>query len=412
MKKITGKVIATVVAMAVVVSTLVGCTTAPKADSMFDVAGIVTELESYSYKMEMSVESEGVNYDIEVFGKCSKEAVSMGFTAEVNDEKYSVDDVIIATPTAMYFNLDEVMKEFAGDMDLGVYGVDADWIMIEWDEVAAEETDTTLADTLAKDANEAYKDIISKKDGKYTIKIDDKESAVEFVEATKNLLEENATDWSVLFADFYNSMDDSTASNDVMKSIMSNILMDINRTIDAGYTLSEINAIVDESFEVDDEEVDVEVKAEDVETLIEELVVELEDAIEDSDSADDEIGMEIEFTTYQNKNTYVTEFSMAKEPEDEDEKGDKIVYKYTIVSEKVKITIPSENVMTLGTALGNVFNKFGKDVDIENIEDSLSGMGSLGVLGGLGSMGDIYFDMDDFGDYDDFYSDDDYDFNW
>ncbi|MBQ2428214.1 MAG: hypothetical protein II264_06955, partial [Ruminococcus sp.] len=247
MKKITGKVIATVVAMAVGVSTLAGCTTAPKADSMFDVAGIVTELESYSYKMEMSVESEGVNYDIEVFGKCSKEAVSMGFTAEVNDEKYSVDDVIIATPTAMYFNLDEVMKEFAGDMDLGVYGVDADWIMIEWDEVAAEETDTTLADTLAKDANEAYKDIISKKDGKYTIKIDDKESAVEFVEATKNLLEENATDWSVLFADFYNSMDDSTASNDVMKSIMSNILMDINRTIDAGYTLSEINAIVDEN---------------------------------------------------------------------------------------------------------------------------------------------------------------------
>lgn len=410
MKKITGKVIATVSAMVIGTSALAGCTTAPKADSMFDVAGIVTELESYSYTMEMVFETEEQEYDVEVFGKCSKDAVSMGFKAEVNGEKYGVDDMIIATPTAMYFNLKGAMKEFAGDMDLGVYGVDADWIMIEWDETAVEETDTTLADTLAKDANEAYKDIISEKDGKYTIKIDDKESAVEFVEATKNLLEENATDWSVLFADFYNTMD-TTASNDVMKSVMSNILMDINRTVDGGYTLSEIKAIVEESFAIDDEEVDIEVEAEDIETSIEELVAELEAAIEDSDSADDEIGMEIEFTTYQNKNTYVTEFSMNKEPEEDEEKGDKVEFKYTIVSEKVKVTIPSENVMTLGTALGNVFNKFGKDVDIENIEDSLSGMGSLGIIGGLGSMGDIGFDMDDF-NYDDFYTDDDYDFNW
>lgn len=410
MKKITGKVIATVSAMVIGTSALAGCTTAPKTDSMFDVAGIVTELESYSYTMEMVIETEEKEYDVEVFGKCSKDAVSMGFKAEVNGEKYGVDDMIIATPTAMYFNLKGAMKEFAGDMDLGVYGVDADWIMIEWDETAVEETDTTLADTLAKDANEAYKDIISEKDGKYTIKIDDKESAVEFVEATKNLLEENATDWSVLFADFYNTMD-TTASNDVMKSVMSNILMDINRAVDGGYTLSEIKAIVEESFAIDDEEVDIEVEAEDIETSIEELVAELEAAIEDSDSADDEIGMEIEFTTYQNKNTYVTEFSMNKEPEEDEEKGDKVEFKYTIVSEKVKVTIPSENVMTLGTALGNVFNKFGKDVDIENIEDSLSGMGSLGIIGGLGSMGDIGFDMDDF-NYDDFYTDDDYDFNW
>ena len=411
MRKITGKAIATVAAMAVSVSTLAGCTTAPKADSMFDVAGIVTELESYSYKMEMVFESEDDDFDIEVFGKCSKEVVSMGFKAEVEGEKYGVDEMIIATPTAMYFNLKDTMNEFAGDMDLGVYGVDADWIMIEWDEVAAEETDTTLADTLAKDANEAYKDIISKKDGKYTIKIDDKESAVEFVEATKNLLEENATDWSVLFADFYNTMD-TTASNDVMKSIMSNILMDINKTVDAGYTASEIHAIVEESFETEVDEEKIEVEAEDIESSIENLVAELEAAIEDSDSTDDEIGIEIEFTTYQNKNTYVTEFSMVDEADDDEEKTEKLEFKYTIVSEKVEVKVPSENVMTLGTAIGNVFNKFGKDVDIENIEDSLSGMGSLGIIGGLGSMGDLGFDMDDFSDYDDFYSDDDYDFSW
>ena len=140
MKKITGKVIATVAAMAVGVSALAGCTKAPKADSMFDVAGIVTELESYSYTMEMVIESEDADYDIEVFGKCSKEAMSMGFKAEVDGEKYKVDELIIATPTAMYFNLKGAMKEFAGDMDLGVYGVDADWIMIEWDEEAVEET--------------------------------------------------------------------------------------------------------------------------------------------------------------------------------------------------------------------------------------------------------------------------------
>ena len=409
MKKITGKVIATVAAMAVGVSALAGCTKAPKADSMFDVAGIVTELESYSYTMEMVIESEDADYDIEVFGKCSKEAVSMGFKAEVDGEKYKVDELIIATPTAMYFNLKDAMKEFAGDMDLGVYGVDADWIMIEWDEAAVEETDTTLTDALIKDANEAYKDIISNKDGKHTIKIDDKESAIEFVEATKDLLEENATDWSVLFADFYNTMD-VTSSNEVLKSIMSNIFMDINRTIDAGYTASEIDAIVEEAFVIDEDLEKEEVDAEEIENEITEIVDMLEAALEeDEDSEDEELGVKIVFSTYQNKNTYVTEFSMVEEPEEDEEKGDKLEFKYTIVSEKVEIKIPTEDVMTLGNAIGNVLNKFGKDIDFDNIEDSLEGLGSLGMIGGLGSMGGLGFDYDDI--YDNYY-DDDYDFSW
>lgn len=398
MRNLKGKVIATVSAMTLAATTLAGCSSAPKTDSMFEVAGIVKDLDSYSYTMDVEFEDEGEEVEMSIFGKCSKDAASLGFKVKANGEKYGVDELLIATKDSMYFNLADIVDEFAGDFDLGTYGIDADWLMVEWDEVETEEVDTDGIDTIIKDAEDAYEDLISKKDGKYTIKIDDKESAMEFVEATKELLDEKASDWSEIFAGMYNSFD-LTSSNEVMKSVMSNILKDINRSIDAGYSASEIDEIVEESFVVDEEIEKVEASV--IEESIEELVEELEYLIEESEEDDDEIGGVIKLTTYQNKNTYVTELSAIKD-EDEDSEGSKLVFKYTIVSEKVEISVPSKKVMTVGEALGAVINKFGADVDLEDLASDIDLEDLMYELGfGYG------FDFDDL--YDDYYGDDYYD---
>ena len=398
MRNLKGKVIATVSAMTLAATTLAGCSSAPKTDSMFEVAGIVKDLDSYSYTMDIEFENDGEEVELSIFGKCSKDAASLGFKAKVDGEKYGVDELLIATKDSMYFNLADIMDEFAGDFDLGAYGIDADWLMVEWDEVETEEVDTDDIDTIIKDAEKAYEDLISKKDGKYVIKIDDKESAMEFVEATKDLLDDKAGDWSVIFADMYNNFD-ITTSNEVMKSVMSNILKDVNRSIDAGYSASEIDEIVEESFEMDESEF-VKVEASEIEDSILDIVDELEELIEESEEDDDEIGGVFKITTYQNKNTYVTEFS-AIEDDDEDKEGGKFVFRYTIVSEKVEIKVPTKDVMTVGDAIGAAINKFGADVDLEDLASEIDLEDLMYELGfGYG------FDLDDlYGDYDDYYDD-------
>lgn len=409
MRKLLGKLVAAATAVALGASALVGCTTSPKADSAFEVAGIITELDSYSFNMCIKTESADQEFDMDLFGKCSKEAVSLGFKYKDEDNKYEVKELIIATPTSMYFNLKDAMDEFAEGMDLGVYGVEADWIKIEWDAVEQKEVDNSSIETIIKDAEKAYKDVIKNKDGKYVIEIDDKESAVAFVDATSALLEDKAADWSEIFADVYSDMLTSAEDSDaVMTSMITNILMDINKTMDAGYTKTEIEEIVKDKVIIDEENSDEEniFTADFIETEMKELAEILKESVENSEDDEEEIGGSLKYTAYQKKNTYVTEISMEIEDDvktDYYDETSETKITYTVVDEKVKINIPSSNVMTLGEAIGNALVKFGINPDFENpqegfdVEDIFSNGLLSGITGGM-NYDDYYGSGTDFDD--------------
>jgi sugar phosphate isomerase/epimerase len=82
---------------------------------------------------------------------------------------YDAKDVLIATKDALYVNLAEIEDEFLDGMDLGTYGLDAEWIKLDYG-MEVEFSDTTASfGTMFEAFEDAYGDMIEEEDGEYVL---------------------------------------------------------------------------------------------------------------------------------------------------------------------------------------------------------------------------------------------------
>ncbi len=406
MRKTIKKGLATLLVAGLGVSALAGCTSAPKTSSMTDVMNVASELDSYSYSYELSASvSETESITAKLYGNCTKDAVSMSVkvkTEGIEDMDYDIDakDIIICTKDALYVNVSEIEDEFLSGMDLGTYGVDADWIMLDYGMEMELETSTELSETFLKDFEAAYEDLIDEDDGEYTLVIDDNDTAKEFLEATATMLEENGEDWADLMVSMYDDFDYQA----FISNFMNSLFMEMNKTFDLGMSASEISEGVDEALaEIDFSELEVE--ASDYAEKFDELASEINDNIEYVDLE----GAEIEITAYQDGSEYVTKAKVVYEDSYSEER---IVINVTstIVSEDVKVSVPAEDdVQTVEELICVMLEQFNGELTAEDVEELMSSMDDLLYDIDLDSMSEMVVpDVD----YDDYLDDYDWDEEW
>lgn len=406
MKKNVKKVLATALVAGMSVAAFAGCTATPKTSSMTDVMNIASELDSYSYSYKCSVTEGDETIDVEMYGKCTEEAITMSVKVESDSEymemDYDAKDVLIATKDALYVNLAEIEDEFLDGMDLGTYGLDAEWIKLDYG-MEVEFSDTTASfGTMFEAFEDAYGDMIEEEDGEYVLTIDDNDSAQEFLELTADMIDENKADWADLMVSSYESFDYET----FLSNFMNSLFMEINKTFDLGMSSSEIKSGVEDVLaEIDFEELTSEMDASYYEDMLTDTAEELRYAAEEVDF--EEGDGEIEIKAYQDGKEYVTSATVEYE---DDYDSFSMEYEYKIVSEKVEIEIPEDDVMTVEEAICAVLEMFGGDIyaeDVEDLIDELEGAVDLDDL-------DDLMDYDDLNgsDYDDWYDEDYWDEEW
>lgn len=401
MKKNVKKVLATVVVAGMGVASLAGCTATPKTSSMTDVMNVASELDSYSYSYKYSMTTDGETMEFELYGNCTKDAMSVSVKVEADEMDYDAKDIAIATKDALYINLAEIEDEFLAEMDLGTYGLDADWIKLDYG-MELEVTDATASfGTMFEAVEEAYGDMIEEEDGEYVLVVDDNETAKEFLELTADMIDENQADWADVLVSSYDSFDYET----FITNFMNNLFMEINRTFDLGLTSADIKSAVEDAVaDIDFEELESEMDATYYTDMFTELSEEIRLMAEEVDI--EESNGEIELKAFQDGKEYVTSFKMSYETDYEDVE---LECESTIVAEKVEVSVPTKDVMSVEEAICVLIETFSGDIYADDAEELIEEvMDSMGDVDLSGMSGALSPDVD----YDDWYDDEYWDEEW
>lgn len=360
------KAIASVSVAALGVAALAGCTSTPKASSMFDVMKAASELDKCSYEVSCTVEMGSEVIDFTLFGEYDGNATSMSFKAMADGVKYEVEDALIATDSSIYLNVGAVSTlAGAAEFDLSAYGITGDWVSLDLGEELKTETD---ADVFLDALDKAYKDVIEEEDGKYEIRISSDEDLQEFVDATINLLNDNAESWSKEIAELSNQYDYEA----VIRNVISDLFVDVNKHLDAGMTQDDIDEIIDSAMEeVDFSE--MEVDAADVEEMFSEMATELEDAKDELTWEGSELD-KISITTYQEDKDYVLEAEMVGMMD-----GEKMSVKFNTTitkDDKASVNVPDKDVQTVSEVVCGMLDAFG--ITAENLDEYMDELEDMG----------------------------------
>ena len=360
------KAIASVSVAALGVAALAGCTSTPKASSMFDVMKAASELDKCSYEVSCTVEMGSEVIDFTLFGEYDGNATSMSFKAMADGVKYEVEDALIATDSSIYLNVGAVSTlAGAAEFDLSAYGITGDWVSLDLGEELKTETD---ADVFLDALDKAYKDVIEEEDGKYEIRISSDEDLQEFVDATINLLNDNAESWSKEIAELSNQYDYEA----VIRDVISDLFVDVNKHLDAGMTQDDIDEIIDSAME-DVDFSEMEVDAADVEEMFSEMATELEDAKDELTWEGSELD-KISITTYQEDKDYVLEADMVGMMD-----GEKMSVKFNTTitkDDKASVNVPDKDVQTVSEVVCGMLDAFG--ITAENLDEYMDELEDMG----------------------------------
>lgn len=360
------KAIASVSVAALGVAALAGCTSTPKASSMFDVMKAASELDKCSYEVSCTVEMGSEVIDFTLLGEYDGNATSMSFKAMADGVKYEVEDALIATDSSIYLNVGAVSTlAGAAEFDLSAYGITGDWVSLDLGEELKTETD---ADVFLDALDKAYKDVIEEEDGKYEIRISSDEDLQEFVDATINLLNDNAESWSKEIAESSNQYDYEA----VIRNVISDLFVDVNKHLDAGMTQDDIDEIIDSAME-DVDFSEMEVDAADVEEMFSEMATELEDAKDELTWEGSELD-KISITTYQEGKDYVLEAEMVGMMD-----GEKMSVNFNTTitkDDKASVNVPDKDVQTVSEVVCGMLDAFG--ITAENLDEYMDELEDMG----------------------------------
>ncbi len=272
------------------------------AASMFDVVKTATELEKYSFESTITADVEGTNVEIVLSGESDGKATAVSAKASMSGMSYEFKDLFVFTDDVLYIHLGAVTEELSAvlslyNIDLASYGLDMEWIAFECK--GAFDKDTTFINKMLSDMDKAYSGMVEKKDGNYSITIDDEESYKKFVEETKTMIETNGDAWAELIKKQADKLDVEEMVNTVVDDII-NAMVEVYK--EAGYDVTDdMKAELKDQLMDEVDLSDASVSTGDITDMFDELTDELDSA---KDAYEDFDGTVMTFTTGKDKGTY------------------------------------------------------------------------------------------------------------
>lgn len=265
MKGLLKKAAAVLLVAVMAVAMAVGCSksggkkvNAGGTDSMFGVLKAATQLEKKTFDCDITADIEGTSAKIKLSGVSDGNATSLSAEVSAGGMSFKFDNAIIFTDNVVYINVASVMDEVGAftktmtgsDFDLESLGIKSDWVSFEAEGLFKQ--DTSLFETISKDLDEAYADIITEKDGTYSITVSDKDSVKGFIDATKKLLDDNGDAWAKLFAEQSKKVDANKIVNDIVDDVVDAIVTSLEEATGEKISEDEIKELKDSMLEETD----------------------------------------------------------------------------------------------------------------------------------------------------------------
>lgn len=255
--KTVKKIVAVLLVAVMAVASLAGCTKKTAgANSMFGITKQAMHVDKADFATSIVAEVKGVKATIELSGTTDGNATSVTAAVKFGAMTYKLDNIVVFTKDAVYFNLGVLVDQFA--MYLAIAGLDKDklselgldvkWVKFELTDMF--EKDTTIAEMFLDDADVAYEELITKEGSVYTLSLDNKEKVTKFISLTKKMIEANSAEWAKAYAEYVSKIDLNKMFENVVKELTDAI---VNANL--GITkeqIDELKSMLEDKIDVED----------------------------------------------------------------------------------------------------------------------------------------------------------------
>lgn len=309
------------------------------ADSMFGILKTASQVEKATFDCDITADIEGTSAKIKLSGVTDGKATSLSAEVSAGGMSFKFDNAVVFTDDVVYINVASVMDEvgslvkgMGGSLDLDALGITSDWVSFEAEGMFKK--DTSIFETIGKDLDEAYAEVITEKDGTYSITLSDKDSVKGFLDATKKLLDDKGDSWAKLMADKANSVDTEKVVNGFVDDVADAIVKAIEEATGEKLSEDDIKELKDSMLEETDlSEFDEKMD----EDAYKELIKEFRDQLDDAEAKS--LDGSIDLRTSYAKGVYTIKANAA--PNDEDDGAITMVSTITEDS-SAKVEIPSD----------------------------------------------------------------------
>lgn len=346
MKGLLKKAAAVLLVAIMAVAMLAGCgksggkkVNAGGAGSMFGVLKSASQVEKATFDCDITADIDGTSAKIKLSGVTDGKATSLSAEVSAGGMSFKFDNAVIFTDDAIYINVASVMDEIGAfasavpgaDLDLSELGITSDWVFFEAEGMF--KRDSSVFETISKDLDEAYADMITEKDGTYSITVSDKDSVKGFIDATKKLLDDKGDAWAKLFAEQSNKLDVEKLMNGVADDVVDAIVKAYEESTGEKLSEDEIKELRDSMLEETDmseiEKID--------EDTYKEMFDELRDQLDDTSVTGLDGKIDVR-TSYENG-----VYTIKANAEPEDEEDGSITLVSTIKEDSsAKVEVPSD----------------------------------------------------------------------
>lgn len=368
MKKITNRILALMLMAIMTLGMITGCnkveknkktSSDAKSETVFAAMKQMSEMEQMSLETTLSMDNvDGVSGDVTLKIKRDGSKASLGIDINAAGMIFELEDLLIVDGDTLYLNVKEVEDELgallsSAQIDLSAYGITADWLSLTLDGMPE---NTGVYGTMFEDFDKAYKNLFSEKNGEYTLKIDDEDSYRAFIEATKKLLEDNKEAWADMITEYYGSFDVKAMAEGVMDEVIDKFVAKCQESLGETLDEDEIRAMVEDSMDIDMDELEMDFDRADI-------VATLEDAVEEIDSADYE---DLDCTIELASNTKKGESTISGKISHEDES---ISFTMKAAKDTSGVTVPSDADSMIDVLIDVIFA-----LNIDSTDDVYSDM--------------------------------------
>ncbi len=346
MKGLLRKAAAVLLVAVMAVAMFAGCTkssgkkvNAGSDGSMFGILKSAMQLEKKTFDCDITADIEGTTAKIKLSGVSDGNATSLSAEVSTGGMSFKFDNAIVFTDDVIYFNVASIMDEVGAftsaipgaDFDLEDLGITSDWVSFKAEGLFKQ--DNSIFEAISKDLDEAYADMITEKDGTYSITVSDKDSVKGFIDATKKLLDDKGDAWAKLFAEQSNKLDVEKLMNGVADDVVEAIVKAYEESTGEKLPEDKIKELRDSMLE----ETDMSGIEEINEDTYKEMFDEIRDQLDDASVTG--LDGKIDVRTSSDKGVYTIKANA--EPENEED-GSIILISTIKEDSSAKVEVPSD----------------------------------------------------------------------
>jgi len=185
-----------------ILSVFVGCTSMnARTDSISDVLEHVGAVKEYSATTEISLSIGTEKLTATLEETCDGTATVYKVYGTYGGVNISIKKAAVVTKDAIYINVGAIIGELYGalklaNIDLKPFLPENDWVVVKYEEKNDDSSDSSKADYVKKLMEDTYKPFETKEDGAFVLESNSKETLAALVKATKEMIENNKSDFA------------------------------------------------------------------------------------------------------------------------------------------------------------------------------------------------------------------------